>query len=86
MVYRVALTTVAIKGQNGELLGKFIFKYVLREGGVGCIGGDGSKSAMIWHSCFFDSLLYNLVEILDTNELLYPSPRVIMMISRMGMR
>jgi len=46
---RIALTGVAIKGQNHELLEKFILQYALRERRVGCIGGDGSESAMIWH-------------------------------------
>ena len=69
----VTLTGVAIKGQNRELLEKFIFQCVLGEEGVGCIDGDGSVSAVMRHSCFFNSLLYNLVEILDTDEVLYLS-------------
>ena len=51
----VTLTRVAIKGHNHEALEKFIFQYALREG-VRCIGGDGSKSAVMRHFCFFDSL------------------------------
>ena len=46
---RVALTGVAFEGWNRELLGKFIFQYDLREGGVGCIGGDGSESVVMRH-------------------------------------
>jgi len=32
---RIALTGVSIKGWNHELLGKFIFQYVLGEGRIG---------------------------------------------------
>jgi len=32
---RIALTGIAIKGRNHELLGKFIFQYALRKGGIG---------------------------------------------------
>jgi len=79
MLDRVTLTGVAIKSWNHELLEKFIFQYVLRKVGIGCISDDGSESVVVRHSYFFDSLLYKLVEILDTDELLYPSPRVIML-------
>ena len=44
---KITLTEVAIKGQNHELLRKFIFQYVLRERGVRCIVGDGSEPAMM---------------------------------------
>ena len=86
MLNRVTLTGIAVKGRNRELLGKFIFQYDLGEVGVGCIGGDGSKSVVMWHSCLFDSFLYKVVEILDTDELLYLFSRVIMLISRAGTR
>ena len=39
---------------------------------------------MMEHSCFFDSLPYKLVEILDTDELLYSSPRVIVLVFVQG--
>jgi len=67
---QVALTEVAIKGRNYELLGKFIFQYDLGEGRVGCIGGDSSESAMMRHSCLFNSFLHKLVKMLDIDELL----------------
>ena len=44
---RVALIGVAIKGQNHESFRKFVFQYDLEEGGVGCISGDGSESAVM---------------------------------------
>jgi len=44
---RIALTGVAVKGWNRELLKKFTFQYALREGKVGCIDGDGSESTMV---------------------------------------
>jgi len=65
---RNALTGVAIKGRNHELLEKFIFQYVLREGRIGCISVDGPESAVMGHTRFY-SLFYKLVEILDANEL-----------------
>jgi len=68
------------------LLEKFIFQYDLWEGGVGCIGGDCSESAVMRHSYFFDSLLYKLVGILDTDELVHPSLKVIVLIIRTGTR
>ena len=43
----VSLTGVTVKGQNSEFLRKFTSQYVLREGGVGCIDGDGSESAVM---------------------------------------
>jgi len=70
MLDRIALTGVAIKGWNRELLGKFTFQYAPGKGGVGCIGDDGSESVVVWHFCFLDLLLYRLVEILDAEELL----------------
>jgi len=36
------------------------------------------------YSYFFDWLLYKLVKILDTDKLLYLSPKVIMLISHAG--
>ena len=36
---RIALIRVAIKGQNHELLEKFIFQFAIKERGVGCIRG-----------------------------------------------
>jgi len=86
MLDQVALNRVAVKGRNREILEKFTFQYVLEEGGIGCISEDGSESAMMWHSRFFDSLLYKLVEILDTDELFSISPNMIMLIFRTGMR
>jgi len=83
---QIALNGVAIKGQNHELLGQFIFQYVLREGRIGYISGDGPESAMMWHTYFFNSLLYELVEILDTDELLNFPSRMIRSILRAGMR
>ena len=53
--------------------------------GVGCISGDGSESSLDWHLCFIDSLPYKFVEILDTSELFGLSPRVVVLISRVGM-
>ena len=81
---RIALTRVVIKDQNHELLRKFIFQYVLEEGRIGCNSGDGPETSMMWHTHFFDSLLYELVEILDTNELDFPL-RLIRSIPRAGM-
>ena len=82
---RVALTGVAVEGQNRGLLGKFIFQYAIGEG-VGCVGGDGSEFVVMRHSYFLDSLLHKLVEIWDTDELLYLSPRVIVLVSLAGTR
>ena len=82
----VALTGVATKGQNHELLGKFILQYGLREGRIGCINGDGPEFAVVRHTRFFDLLLYELVEILDTDECLNSSSRLIRLILRVGMR
>ena len=59
---RVAMTGVAVKGQNREFRKKFTSQYILREGGVGCIGVDGSESAVMRHTYLFDSLLYKLVK------------------------
>ena len=83
---RIALTGVAIKGQNHELLGKFIFHYVLREGRVGCIGGDGFESAVMWHPHLFESLLYKLIEIMDIDKLHSFPSRMIMSILHIGKR
>ena len=47
MLDRIALTRIAVKSWNHELLEKFTFQYVLGERGVGCIGGDGSESAVV---------------------------------------
>jgi len=44
---RVTLTGVAIKDQNQELIGKFVFQYALKEGEVGYTDGDGSESAVL---------------------------------------
>ena len=44
---RIALTGVAIKCQNYELLGKLIFQYVLGEGRIGCISDDGPESIVM---------------------------------------
>ena len=82
---RTTLTGLPIKGWNRKLLVQFIFQYALREKGVGCFRGDGSVSAVIWHPCFFNSVLYKLFEILDTDELLGLPPRMIMSILRAGM-
>ena len=57
-------------------LGKFVLQYNLGEGGVGCIGDDGSESAVMQYSRFFDSLLHKLVEVLDMEELFGLSPRL----------
>jgi len=65
MLDQIALIVVAV--ENRELLRKFTFEYALGEERVGCMGGDGSESVMVWHSCLLDSLLYKLVEILDTD-------------------
>ena len=40
--------------------------------------GDDSESAVMWHPRLFDLLLYKLVEILDTDELLGLPSRMIM--------
>ena len=85
-VGRDALSRVTVKGQNREFLGKFTSQYILGEGGVGCISGDGSESAVMLYSYYFYSLLYKFVEILDMDELLYLSPRVNVFISRVGTR
>ena len=74
---QIALTRVVIKGQYHELLGKFIFEYVLGEGRIGCISRDSLESTMMWHVCFFNLLLYEVVEILEKNELLDLSLRII---------
>ena len=86
MLDRVALTRLTVKCWNRELLGKFTFQYALEEERVGCIGGDGSESAMVWHSCFLDLLPYNLVEILDMEKLFGLPLSIIMLISHMGTR
>jgi len=70
MLNRIALTRVAIKGRNYELLEKFIFKYVPGEGRIECISGDDPESVKMWHTCSFYLLLYKLVEILNADELL----------------
>jgi len=74
------------KGQNHELLGKFMFEYDLGERRIGCINGDGPKSAVIRHTHFFDSYLYGLIEILDMDEYLSSSSKLIRSILRVGMR
>ena len=81
----VALTRLEFKGRDYELLEKFIFQYALGERGVGCIGGDGSESIVMRHPHFFGSLLHKIVEILETDELFGLSPRVVMLIPRVGM-
>ena len=58
MLNRFAQTRVAIKDQDQELLGKFIFQYIFREGRIGCISGNGPESTVMWYSHFFDSLSY----------------------------
>ena len=58
MLNQTALNRVAIKGRVHELLRKFIFQCILGEGRIGCISGDGPESAVMWHTCFFDSLSY----------------------------
>jgi len=73
---QIALTRIAIKGRNYELLGKFIFKYVPQERRIGCISIDGSESAKMWNTCSLYLLLYELVEILDADELLGIPPRM----------
>jgi len=85
MLDRFALTGVAIKSWNRELIEKFMFQYALRERKVGCIDGAGFESVVMRHCCFFDSLLYKLVEILDTDELLSVPPSIIVLIPRAGM-
>ena len=82
MLDRITLTRVAVKSR--ELLVKFTFQYILEEG-VGYIGGDGSVSTVMRHFCFSDSLLYKLIEILDTDELFGLPPCMIVMISRARM-
>ena len=72
MLNRIALTRVVIKGQNYELLEKFIFKYVPGEERIGCISSDDPESVKMWHTCSFYLLLYKLVEILNANELDFP--------------
>ena len=47
MLEQIALTKVAVKGWNRELLEKFTFQYALGEGRVGCIDGDDSESAVV---------------------------------------
>ena len=44
---RITLTGVAIKGQNCELLRKFIFQHDLRERRVGYIDGDDFESIVM---------------------------------------
>jgi len=83
---RIALSRVAIKGRDHKLLRKFISQYVLREGIIGSISGDGPESAVMWHTRFFESLSYELVEILDTDELLDLPPRIFRSILHAGMR
>jgi len=77
---------VVIKGQNHELLGKFIFQYGLGEGKIGCINGNGLESVMMRHTHFFNLLLYKLVEILGTDECLSSPLRLIRSILCAGMR
>ena len=86
MLDQIALTGVSVKGWNRELFGKFTLQYALEEGGVGCIGGNGSESVVVWDSCFLDSLLYKFVEIFDTDEFFNLPPRMIVMISYTEMR
>jgi len=52
----VALTGIAIKGQNHKFLEKFVFQCGHREGRIGYINGDGPESAMMRYTHFFDSL------------------------------
>ena len=61
----VALIRVAIKGWNHESLGKSVFLCGHRDGRIGCINGVGPEFAVVRHTRFFDSLLHELVEILD---------------------
>ena len=82
MLNQITLTRVVIKGRNYE---PFIFQYILEKGRIECISGDGLESRVTWYTFFFDSLLYELVEILDTDELLGFSPRMIRSILHAGM-
>ena len=77
---------VAVKGRGHEFLWKFTRQYALREGGVGSIDCDDAESAVMRYPCLLDSFLYKHVEILDADELLNLSLRMIMLISRMKMR
>jgi len=81
----VALARVAIKGWNHELLRKFIFQCGHGEGRIGSINGGSIESVVMWHTRFFDSLLYELVEVLNTNECVGSPPRLICSILHDGM-
>ena len=63
-----------------------MFQYAVGERRVGCISSDGSELVMMWNPRFFDLLLYKLVEILDTDELLGLPLRMIMLILWSGTR
>ena len=82
----VALTGVAIKGRNHELFGEFIFQYGFREGRIGHIYGDGLEFTVMRRTHILDSLLYELVEILDMDECLSSPSRLIRLNLHVGMR
>ena len=48
----------------------FVFLYGLKEERIGCINSDGPEFTIVRHTRFFNSLLCELVEILDTDECL----------------
>jgi len=81
----IALTEEAIKGRNHKLLREFVFQHGLGEGRIGCINSDILEFAVVRHTRFFNSLLYELVEILDTDECPSSPSRLIKLILRVGM-
>ena len=58
----------------------------LGKGRIECISGDSPETTVMWYTRFFDSLPFELVEILDTDELLGLPPRMARSILRAGMR
>ena len=53
---------------------------------VGCISGDGSEYAVVWHYCLLNSLVYKLVKILDADEFLGLPLSMVMLIPHIGIR
>ena len=58
----------------------------LEKGELDALRVMGLESAVMWHTCFFYSLFYELIKILDTDEFLDFPSRMIMSIFHSGMR
>ena len=81
----VALAEIATEGNNHEFLEKFITQHALGERRVGCICSDCSEFVVGRHPRFLDSLLHELVENLDADELFSLPLNAIVLIPREGM-